>query len=324
MRSNSVITKIADGIYTEATASLENLKKVNEAKVASIQGKSVDEGLEIISSIVADVESVLKAPRVNGVGLPAYLSKIVAKETELDSVTISVRTKLKADYKYRKDTVVAVDADFITNVGNAYLDALYEMFYIEQAMENVQDLNAKLAEIIAENEIGYSFEFAVDVDTDALVLEINNDKVVFNASVSRAHAISALGIFQSGDEFSDLVCKESVEKLVAALKSVQTPVQLIKANVQLIKDVTGVSTKKRASKLIRGSYHRQAKFLNAVKEGVGYFEETVKIGGEEVEVFALVAKDADGNLSVVLNPFNMKDLFNVEYDVLADVKKALA
>lgn len=324
MKSNSVITKIAEGIYAEATTGLENLKKVNEARVASIQGKSVDEGLAIISDIVADIESVLKAPRVEGTGLPAYLSKIVAKETDLDTVTVSVRTKLKADYKYRKDTVVAVDADFITNAGKAYLDALYEMFYIEQAMENVTELNAKVAEIIAENEIGYGFEFAVDTDTDAMVLAIDNNKVVFNASVSRAHAISTLGIFQGGDEYSNLVCKEATENLVAALKSVQTPVQLIKANVGLIKEVTGVSTKKRASKLIRGSYHRQAKFLNGVKEGVGYFEETVKINGEDVEVFALVQKAEDGTLSVVLNPFNMKDLFNVEYDVLADVKKALA
>ena len=59
---------------------------------------------------------------------------------------------------------------------------------------------------------------------------------------------------------------QKLQKLVASLKAVQTPVQLIKGNVALIKEVTGVSTKKRASKLIRGSYHRRAKFLTVLKQ----------------------------------------------------------
>lgn len=324
MRTNKEIVAIADGIYAEATAALANLSEVKKAQVDSIVGKTVEEGLDTIQTIIADVEAVLKAPRIDGVGLPAYLSKLTYDEGSTDKVTISVRTKLKSEYKYRKDTVVIVDADFILNAGKAYIDALYDMFYIEQAIENVSALNDKIAEIIAENEIPFGFKFVVDASTDAVVLSINNDEVVFNANIARAHEIANLGIFKSGDEYNDLICKEATDKLVASLKAVQTPVQLIKGNVALIKEITGVSTKKRASKLIRGSYHRQAKYLNGVKAGVGYFEETVKINGEDVEVFALVAKAEDDTLSVVLNPFNIKDLFNVDFDVIAAVKEQLA
>lgn len=324
MRSNKEIVQIAEGIYSEATSALANLAEVKKSQVTSISGKSVSEGIAVIQSLVADIEAVLKAPRVDGVGLPAYLSKITYDEDKIDRVTVSVRTKLKSDYKYRKDTVVTVDENFIINAGKAYIDALYDMFYIEEAIANVNALNEKVATIIAENDINFSFKFVVDATTDAIVLAIDNNEVVFNANIARAHDISSLGIFKSGDEYNDLICKEATGKLIAALKTVQTPVQLIKGNVALIKEVTGVSTKKRASKLIRGSYHRQAKYLNGVKAGVGYFDETVKINGEDVEVFALVSKAEDGQLTVVLNPFDVKTLYNVDFDVIAEVKKQMA
>lgn len=324
MRTKKEIAQIAEGIYADVTASLATLAEVKKPQVESIKGKSIEEGLGVVQSLIADIEAVLKAPRVDGVSLPAYLSKLTYDEGSLDNVTISVRTKLKSDYKYRKDTVVAVDDNFVINAGKAYVDALYDMFYIEEAIENVNALNEKIDEIIAENEIGFKFGFVVDTNTDAVVISINNDEVIFNADVTRAHDISSLGIFKSGDEYNDLICKEATEKLVASLKAVQTPVQLIKGNVALIKDVTDVSTKKRASKLIRGSYHRQAKYLNGVKAGVGYYEETVKINGEDVDVFALVAKAEDGTLSVVLDPFNVKDLFNVDFDVIEAVKAQMA
>ena len=64
------------------------------------------------------------------------------------------------------------------------------------------------------------------------------------------------------------------------------------------------------------SYHRQAKFLNAVNAGVGYFNETVNVGGEDTEVFALVEKSEDGTLATILSPFNVKTLMNVDYDVV--------
>lgn len=324
MKTNKQIVNIADGIYAEAMASLKNLVDVKKAAVASIHTKSLEEGVATISQLVADVEAVVVAPRVEDVALPAHLYKVSYVGNSIDTITLSVRTKLKSAYKYRKDTDVAVDDNFIMNVGKALIDSLYDMFYIEQASENVEALNEKLATICAENEIPYTVEFAVDADTDAMILDINNEKVVFNANIAKAHDISNLGIFREGNEYNNIICAEATEALVASLKANQTPVQVIKGNVALIKEVTGVSTKKRASKLIRGTYHRQAKYLGAVKSGIGYFDETVELNGESVDVFALVAKAEDGTLSVVLNPFDVKTLYSVDFDVVAEVQKQLA
>lgn len=324
MRTSKDIVRIADGIYAEAVNNVNKLAEVRKGVVASIAGKPAEEVINTVTELIDGIETGVKAPNVDGVKLPAYLSKVTYEADGSSEVTITVRTKLKSVYKYRKDAVVALDEDFIVNAGKVYIDALFDMFHIDEAMQNIEALNAKIAGIIEENEIPYSFSFVVDANSSATVLSVNDNEVVFNASITRAQDIASLAIFREGSEYNNLIRQEATDNLVAALKSIQTPVQLIKGNVALIKEVTGVSTKKRASKLIRDSYHRQAKFLGKVKTGVGYFDETVKINGEDVEVFALVSKAEDGTIALVLSPFDVKTLYKVDYDVVEAVKAQLA
>ena len=324
MRTSKDIVRIADGIYAEAVNNVNKLAEVRQGVVASIAGKPAEEVINTVTELIDGIETGVKAPNVDGVKLPAYLSKVTYEADGSSKVTITVRTKLKSTYKYRKDAVVALDEDFIINAGKVYIDALFDMFHIDEAMQNVEALNTKIAGIIEENEIPYSFSFVVDANSSATVLSVNDNEVVFNASITRAQDIASLAIFREGSEYNNLIRQEATDNLVAALKSIQTPVQLIKGNVALIKEVTGVSTKKRASKLIRDSYHRQAKFLGKVKTGVGYFDETVKINGEDVEVFALVSKAEDGTIALVLSPFDVKTLYKVDYDVVEAVKAQLA
>ena len=324
MKTCGQIVKIANGVYAEAMEGLANLKEVKADVVSSITSKSVEDGVAIVKDIINAVETIVKAPRVDGVGLPEFLSRLTYSEDSLDKISITIRSKLKAKVKYSKTSEITVDGELVDNIGKFYIDTLYEMYYITVAQENIDELNEKIASIIAENEIPYSFKFVVEPDNNSIVVSIDNNEAVFNASVSKAQDIADLPIFKSGDEYNDLVCAEATEKLVDSLKAVQTTTQLIKGGVSLIKDIVGVSTKKRANKLIRGSYHRQAKYLDKVKSGIGYYNEIVKINGEDVEVFALVEKAENGELSVVLNPFDVKTLFNVDFDVIAAVKKEIA
>ena len=84
------------------------------------------------------------------------------------------------------------------------------MFYIEQATENVNELNEKVAEIIAENEIPYSFKFAVNADVDAIVI-YRQQRSSIQCKYRKSHEIASLGIFKSGDEYNDLICAEATE-----------------------------------------------------------------------------------------------------------------
>lgn len=320
MKSNASICAARDGLYAQVTEYISKLATVNEAKVKGLKKAKTAEIAGVVSDLMSDFENGFKASIVEGISLPAYLAKFSYDDVEkITEFTLSIRSKLKAGVKYKKDWVIAVDENMITKMGEAYITSLYEMFYNELACENVDALNARLAEICEAEGIANNFKFAV-VDDDCVVVSITDDMVVFNADRNQAMSISDLGIFQSGDEYRDLICSEAVAKLVASVKACQTTVQLIKGNIDIVKMVTNSSTKKRASKLIRDSYHRKAENLDKVKAGVGYYEAEVKIDGEDAKIFSLVEKAEDGTLSVVLKPFNVATNFTVDYDVLAALK----
>ena len=319
MRTQTQIKKIADGIYSDAMNTLVKLEENKKDFVSGVADKSAEDALAVVKAIVSDVETIVKGSRCEGVGMPGFISKISVTDGDNTKVTLSIRSKLKADYKFSRERVIAINDDIIESIATFYTDALFEMFYLDIANENVKELNDKIAGIIAENEIPFSVSFVVSDTAAAIVSSISDNNLVLNASVSSAHEISNLGIFFEGNEYNDMVAAESTNKLVNELKAVQTPVQFLKSNNDLIKKITGVSTKKRASKLIREICHRKAENLNGVKQGIGYYNNTVDVNGEEVEVFALVEKAEDGTKTVILSPFNVKTLENVEVDVLAAI-----
>lgn len=320
MKTNATINRIKDGIYAQVSADIATYAEVRKAQVAKIVGAKVDDGLVGISELLAGLNNIVAAATVEDVGLPKFISKVRTSDSDvLKSVTLSISSKLRAEVKYKREFSIAVDDSLIVSLGNAYVEALFELFYLEMAHENVAVLNEEIAKICAENEVPANFKFDVEM-SDAIVLSITDEMVVFNADLHAILNISSLGIFQSGDGYNDLVRNGAVSKLIEQLKLCQTTVQLIKGKVNLIKDITHMSTKKRASKLIRGAYHRQAKYLDRVKSGVGYYEEVVKIDGNDTKVFALVEKTEDGDMKVVLHPFDVNTMFNVEYDVLGALK----
>lgn len=317
MRGNVEVKRIADGIYEEVVKNIKEFADVRKADIATIAEKNVEEGLEVVMRIITGVESMFKAANIDGVGLPAFLSKVTTTSADhVTSIHLRVSSKLRADVKFRMDEDIDIDDSFIYSVADVYEKVLYQLFYAEIANENVKELNARIADLVVKNDIPYTFEFAVRLDTDAPVISITDKNVIFNANIKSALEIPAMTLFVEGDAYYDLIREEAEKNLVEALKGVETPVQLIKANIKLIRDITNLATKKRASRIIRMSYHRQAKFLNAVNAGVGYFNETVNVGGEDTEVFALVEKSEDGTLATILSPFNVKTLMNVDYDVV--------
>lgn len=317
MRSSVEIKRIADGIYQEVVEGISKFNEVRKSEVLAIADKTIEEGLEVIADILKGVETMFKAANVDLITLPAFLSKFSTVDSEhVTSIHLRVTSKLRAEIKYSKDADIKVDENFILNVAEVYEEALYAMYYANMANDNVKELNARIADLLIANDIPYMFEFAVNLGTEAPVLSISDTNIVFNANIQNAHSISDLPIFQSGDSYSDLIRNEAETNLIEALKGITTPVQLIKSNVKLIRTITDLATKKRASKLIRMSYHRQAKFLDKVNAGIGYYNETVNIDGVETEVFALVEKVVDGTMSVILRPFDVKTMMNVDYDVL--------
>lgn len=323
MRANADIKRIAASIYNQGLESVKGIAELRSARVEAMKTMQVDEALSAGSELMSQVEAVIDNASEDGVFLPKYLSRLVAREGADDRLVVTIRSKLNAAYKYRKDTEVMLDDDFVINMGTAYLDSLFEMFYIELAMENVEELNDILAEITKENEIPYTIKFIIDHTADSPIASITDDEVVFNAGISEALSLSSLGLLQSGDDYNDLVRTNATNELVAVLKAAQTTPQLIKSKVKVINALLDLPTRKKASKIIRETYHRQARYLNKVKKGVGYYLDKVKVNDEEIEVFSLVEKAEGGEMTVILKPFDTKTLYNVDIDVLEAVKNQI-
>lgn len=121
------------------------------------------------------------------------------------------------------------------------------------------------------------------------------------------------------DGFVKMLIQENQAKFVDAVSGRTTP-QILKTKIALVEAMTGVTTVRRADKLIRMTYHRKADYVKGMKkDGIGYVEKTIKVDGEDIDIFALVQKTGD-ELSVALSPFNIKTSFSVDCDVLADLK----
>lgn len=312
MRTNSAIRNDAKVIYEQASANIEKLAEVKSGVVKEAKNMELQEGLNAIATVLSGIRAMVVAANNNGVVVPKFLDSCTCSGTTLDSVTITIKSRLKAVKKFKQVTEVKVDDDFIINAGKAYLDSAINMYYQGEADRNIDTLNEKIREISDEAGLKATIAFDCRPENPNLVLSINDEVVTFNASIETALRVAELPIMHSGNEYNELVAAKAQGELVDALKAAQTTPLIVKAQLPIVKEITGVSTKKRVVKLIRGSYHKQAKFLGSAKTGFGY----VDADYNGTRVFGIVEKGEDGELSTVLSAFDAETCAAVDVDIL--------
>ena len=317
MRTKAEIFKIRDNIFEQIATNVDNYVMNNQAKIKDfVQLQDVQKSMDLVLEFLSVITAIVKAPTVNGVCLPLFITKIETTDTEsLRSFNLIVRSKIKATVQYKKVTNIRVSENIIEDMTTIILDGLFTMYFQEMALQNIDGLNNKISQICRDNGIRQMFKFTLS-ENNKVISYIDNDWVIFNADLERALDVTKQGIFLCGDDYNNLICKETTERLVALLQTCEITPQLIKGNIPLIKDMTELTTKKRASKLIRESYHRNAEALVNLKSGIGYYENTIDYDGEKIKIFSLVEKTEDGDYKVILDPFDEVSLFNIEYDVL--------
>ena len=313
MRKQTEIVATAKAIYAEAQSACINANKTKvPALLEAVKSGNTDKILDVVTDIQRSVETIIAGTYIADEHYPDFISKISASVADVE---VSIRTKLRLDYKIVNKTHIAYTESFVEDLVRFYLDSLCSMYYVEIGKAHIKVLNGVLAEIMAEAGLKYILEFAVDADADTLVKEITDEKLVLNATLSEALNLANYGICRSGDEFSELVAKEAKEDLINAFKACSTTVAVLKSNIKLIKDITEVSTKKRATTLIRAAYHKNANTLDNVpvgKSAIGYVDKKVN----DRAIFALVKKNEDGKMSVVLTPFDQETYENVDVAVI--------
>lgn len=322
MRKHAEIVKSADELYAQLSESFKEFSEVKKDVVASLGNVSYEEAHGLVSALV-DGAGALIAGSVSedGTTFPKYLTsfKTYDLDGKLSKVVITIKSKLKDTIKYKKEFTVEVGKTFMEDFSKAHIDAIFEMYYRYEANANLEEVNECINKICVENNIPYTFGFTLS-DGKEYITYIDNDKVIFNASLEAALEVSKQGLFQSGDDYFDLVRDLQIEKLVGVLSATQTTTQLIKANVGIINTLIGYTTKKRADRLIRATYHKKAEYFDRVKSGFGYYE---KEEGDTT-IFSILEKHEDGTITVALNPFDIKTLLTVDLDVVSEVKNLLA
>lgn len=320
MVEKSVVTGIVGGLNDSLVTALhEFVDARNEGFARKIKEGSAEEVSNTLQEIRRAVEGVVKGTFYEGIRVADFTSvmNVYAEDGKVSSVNLIVKSKPASGVSIRRAESLTVTEDIASTMCEIYRDVAVQMLYASYANENIEALNGYIDAACEEAGVPYRFAFTLG---DKYIASVSDEKVVFGIGVDKALEIPALADFATGDEFSEFVASSEKEKLVSALKPIQTVPQLIKANLPHVVSVIGSKTLKRADSLIRLSYHQQAKYFNKTKAGIGYFAKTVKIGDEEVSIFSLLQKAEDGTISVVLSPFDVKTNFKVSFDVIAAVE----
>lgn len=323
MRKRTEIIKAANELYEQLTSSLEEFKEVRKEQIKEVCTAPYAEAHEIVSKLVEGIRAlIVDCSSEAGITFPKYLVtfKTFESDGKLTSVNVVIKSKLKDTIKYRKEVFISVDDNFMDELCKVHVDGIFDMYYKAEANENLKEVNEFIYKLCVEHNIPYTFDFTL-TDGKDYITYIDDTKVTFNASLESALELANDALFQSGDAYFDYVREQQILKLTETLEATQTTVQLLKANIDIITGLVGYSTKKRADRLIRITYHKKAEFFNSVKKGgYGYFE--FKSGDDSF--FSILEKKADGEIVVALSPFNIKTLETVDIDVIAELKKATA
>lgn len=318
MNSFSRTIEIINALFSAYKADFSSLKESRAEDVKAIDATSVVKSTDVIASLRDRLVTVAKSVSIDGASVDKFATNYSIIEDGkggIDRIEFTVKSAMRAEFPYRYTHEISGTSDIFDGMADTLAYALTQIYKTNIAGENITELNGILDSLFETEGVTAKFNFAL---SDKYIVSITNDCVTFGVSADKAIEIGKCELLRGGNEFEDSCREKEVAKIISAVKAAGTTVKIIKAGIDIIAELTEFKSKKRADSLIRKSYSKKAQYIPA-KGGVGYIEKDIKIDGEDVSIFALVGKDADGNASVVLNPFNINTLFNVEYDVLADL-----
>ena len=317
MFKRSEIEAKVNAYYAKLLANIESFTANRGADVIGIADKDEKSAFSIIDSINSSLQLLVKGTSVDGdsVKFSTHLSGTTFNN-KLGTVELTIRSSISSAYKYKVKKSVNVDDNILNVFVEMYKSAIVEMLWGEYATANVAEINTLVASFASDT--NFKVDFAVD---NNFVTAISNDAVTFGVSVDRALSLAdVISKIEYPDNPADVFQTSRVDiartEFIEFINTAPNTVSIVAAKGTLINIITGVNPTRRPDKYIRAFVHKNAKYLNQCKSGVGYFEDTVTVGDESIKVFAVVAKDEDG-VAVVLNPFAVRDNLNVSVDVLS-------
>lgn len=294
----------------------ENIAANREANCGDIDlDKFMKEGkAELVKDCIIKVKNNVVASVPAGVDIPrvSLYTRATGDEGAISLVLVTITNVLSSAKKFKFSLSLAdrnateVAFDFFENV---YAQLIEDMM-IE---DNLEVVNEVLARATKEAGLGYTVKVVSPMGNEGKKIAfMSDDEIDFVADAERALSLDEiLVLLQPGGLITEEMIEDAFKVEVNGLAEAQTPEQLVAAHGGLlVQYVCDISKLVKPMTLIKKISNKNLKSMRGNKDCIMYYMEK--------KVFALVAK-REGNLEVILSPFDTDTLRKVDVDVLAGV-----
>ena len=253
-----------------------------------------------------------------GIVLPSISIREVCNGNDTDGITVVVMTLYGENYRYHLAVTTPKAKD---RVCEFLKDCFVDMIVDYLINQNLLAVNYVVSSAAREAELEYDVSVVSPASAKGTgkVSSISDQDVVFVADPERVFNLNDYTVFQEPDN-NTLMDEETVARafkgLVIEMSACQTPEQLVAAKgTSLLEYICGfgIGNPMKQIKLVTNKNIRGSKRVK--KDSLFYYNEN--------DVFALIEKK-DGELKVVLSPFDIKTQRKVDLDVLKAVDELLA
>ena len=269
---------------------------------------------------VETIQEVMIGSIPEGIAVPKvtrYVSSLGADES-ISVINIRLTNRVNSDKKWAYP-FTAIKGNATKKVFDFML-AVYTALIVDILVsENLVKVNDVIMQLTAEAGVEYGIRVVSALGADGNKIKfISDDEIVFVADEERAFELDDIVVLLDGatDTVSEDMIQANYMQLVEELRTAQTTTQLVgMQGGLLIAYVCDISKRIKPITLIKKVSSKNVFKLTSSKDTVAYYNKD--------KVFALIAQRG-GMKEVILSPFDVDTLANVDVDVLAEVSAELA
>lgn len=306
-KKNSIVEAIQNAMEERKEANLKDL---------ALEQFMADNDIDLVKKAINKINANVVASLPEGIPVPGTNFYITGSGSgnEITVVNMTVKSKVKAakSFKYAKsfvsDDIVDTIADFLT--------AVYVELVVDYLAElNLAEVNELLEDAAKQVELPYKVSFTSAIGgTNKKIAEISDEEVIFYADDERVFELEDLLALKEPD---DIITEDEIAdaklQVMKSLEGAQTPEQLVEARGGIfVGHIANINKNMKPAIMIKKVCNLNAENINTDKDLTAYYLKD--------NVFALVAQ-RDGQLEVLLSPFDLDTFHKVDVDVLAEIGK---
>lgn len=303
--------RIVDQFTKEASANID-------ANMTDDIGGFMDKGsVDLVKDCISKFQRNIIAAVPDEVDVPMvslYQSPLSTEgDGTIDLISLVLSNRINSTKKFKYSARVA-KAGIIQKLKDFFIPAYTELIISSMVDSNLERVNDILSQATEEAGVPYSVSVVSELSHKGKkIATLFDDEVVFVADEDRALSLESLMIMRVPDE-EEMITEEMIQTaysaLVSEIQECQTVEQLVANPGAFIRYIADISKHVKPSTLIKEICGKNVEKLTGKKDTLAYYLKD--------NVFALIAK-RDGNMEVVLSPFDLTTMRRVDVDVLKQI-----